>query len=127
VGLEYLQRRLHNLPGQLFQCSITLRVKNFFLMFRQSSDSEKGCQKSAAINSASLCHFSHVLVEESDGLLAVLLGCFGNLLLPQLGQAAPLPHQGLLHEECHFLRKFIFRNLLDFFLTSHRLILPANI
>jgi len=28
AGLEYLQRRrLHNLPGSLFQCSVTLRVK----------------------------------------------------------------------------------------------------
>jgi len=37
VGLEYLQRRrLHSLPGQPVQCSITLRGKKFFLMFRQN-------------------------------------------------------------------------------------------
>ena len=36
VGFEYLQRRrLHKPPlGSLFQCSVTLRVKKFFLMFR---------------------------------------------------------------------------------------------
>jgi len=32
VGLEYLQRRrLHSPPGSLFQCSVTLRGKKFFL------------------------------------------------------------------------------------------------
>ncbi|XP_053796469.1 uncharacterized protein LOC128786832 [Vidua chalybeata] len=35
VGLEWLQRgRLHNLPGQLFQWSTALNVKEFFLKFR---------------------------------------------------------------------------------------------
>ena len=34
VGFEYLQRRrIHNPSGQ-FYCSVTLRVRNFFLMFR---------------------------------------------------------------------------------------------
>jgi len=34
AGFEYLQRRrLHNLPGQPVQCSVTLRGKKFFLMF----------------------------------------------------------------------------------------------
>jgi len=38
VGFEYLQRRrLHNLPlGSLFQCSVTHKVKKFFLMFRRN-------------------------------------------------------------------------------------------
>jgi len=37
VGFEYLQRRrIHNLPGSLFQCSVTLRGKKFFLMFRRN-------------------------------------------------------------------------------------------
>lgn len=35
VHLECLQRgRIHDLPGQLFQCSATLNVKKFFLMLR---------------------------------------------------------------------------------------------
>jgi len=35
AGFQYLQRRrLHTSLGSLFQCSVTLRVKKFFLMFR---------------------------------------------------------------------------------------------
>lgn len=35
VGFEYLYRKkLHNLSGNLFQCSVTSTVKNFFLIFR---------------------------------------------------------------------------------------------
>ena len=35
AAFERLQRRrLHNPSGQLFQCSVTLKVKNYFLMFR---------------------------------------------------------------------------------------------
>jgi len=34
ADLEYLQRRrLQSLPGQLFQCSVTLKGKKFFLMY----------------------------------------------------------------------------------------------
>jgi len=37
AGLEYLQRRrLHNLPGQPVQGSVTLRGKKFLLMFRRN-------------------------------------------------------------------------------------------
>lgn len=77
----------------------------------ESCYSERGCQKSALINSASLWHFSHVIIEESDKLFSVLLACLNNSLLPQLRQSATLPYAGLICEKFNFLRKQIFKNL----------------
>lgn len=77
----------------------------------ESCYSEKGCQNSALINSASLWHFSHVIVEESGKLFSVLLVCLNDSLLPQLRQSAPLPCTGLICEGFNFLEKSIFKNL----------------
>jgi len=56
VGFEYLQRmRLHN-PSEKFQCSITLKVKKFFLMFRGSSLCFRLCQLPPVLPSNRSCY-----------------------------------------------------------------------